>query len=332
MAYNSRGKHATFNSKVNFDTASTWGQRKMRPLNPETSSYEAGIESVDSSFPICATADGPHSWSDSLVTKPSASPSSGHQRSTFPQESVVLAQERQEDSMRLQNEDQSRRIQELESKLNQYMPVSVAHFDQAIADLRRTLKPADHRDELAALHKHIKELIKERDDDRAKAIELEKAMEDTIERRCQKMKKIYDISMDAKIAEGLAAGKKQLERMTEDRDSCENRAVNLLNKLTQAESNYDSLLQREDSFKDDLRAKINALQKTVRDMEETNKTRDTRALPSIRSSSRLADMAREQDVKYKRKIDQLTQERDSALAQVSSLSRRQDTPRKRPRR
>lgn len=292
---------------------------------PEIDKRGSDMASVNSSFPAFATTAAPGSRSDKSSRKACGSPLSIHQRSPFPQDSDVPAQEHPKDSMRLQNDDQSRRIQELESKMNQHIPVSIGHFDQAMTDLMRAVKTVDNRDELEALRRHISKLSNERDDARVKAIELEKAMEDTIERRCQKMKEIYDISMDATIAEGLAAGKRQFERMTEDRDSCENRAVNLRNKLSQAESNYDLLLQREDSLKDDLRAKINALQKIVRDMEEAIKARNTRASPPIRSSSRLAGMARGQDVKYKRKIDQLTQERDSALAQVSALSRRQDT-------
>lgn len=290
------------------------------------------MESVTSSLPAFATTAALRSEPDKLSRKHCELPHSIHQKSTFPHKPIVPAQEPQKDSMRLQIEDQSGKIQELESKLDRYMPVSKAHFDKAMADLKQTLKPVHNRDELTILHGRIHELTYERDGARAKADQLEEAMETTVEDRCYKMKEDYDASMDAKIAKSLGAASKELKEMRKDRDRCSERADSLLKKLSTVECNYNSLLQREERSKDDLRAEINALQKIVREMEEATKVRNARASPPTRSSSRLAGMAREQDVKHKRKIDQLTKERDSALAQVSALSHHQDTPRKRPRR
>lgn len=213
--------------------------------------------------------------------------------------------------------------------MNQYIPVSVAHFDQAMANLRQTIKSTvktvDDRDELAALHRQISELEKERDDARAGAIELEEVMED----RCQIMKEIHDAAMDDKIAQSLAAVNRELERMTDERDRWSKRADNLLEKLSQVESNYDSLLQREDALKQGLRVQVDTLQKTVRDQEQAIKVLETSTSPTTRSSAPLADLVRERDEKYKGKINQLTRERDEALSQLAVLSGQQDTSRKR---
>lgn len=305
-------KPAASNGMFDFDTASAQGQRELR-----TSSTP---ERTTSPFPTFATTSAPDFPSDKSSRKPRGLPHSIHHKSTLPQESVVPAQKQQKDSMRLHTENQCRRIHELETKMNQHIPVSVAHFDQAMADLMRVVKPADNRDELAALHHRISELTNERDDARAEATQLGEAMENTVEKRCHKMKEDFDASMDAKIAESLVARTSELEEMKKDRDRLSNIADNLLKKLDQVESNYDSLLQREESLKDDLRAKISALQKTVRDMEEAIKARDTHALPPIRSSTRLADLAKEQELRHKRTIEELTKERNAALSQISAQS------------
>lgn len=311
-----KGKTAVFYGKSDCDTSNALPQCEMRNSSlTETKKRKADAQPAGS-------------YSQAFPTD--------EPRSPFAPEPLGSAQEHHMDIIRLQKEDQSRRIQELEKTLNKYMPVSVSHFDQAMADLMQRIKPTsrpvDHQDELAVLLRKISKLTKERDDARAEATELEEATEATIEKQCQKMKEMHNASMDAKIAQSLAAVKKKLEHMTHERDRLSNRADNLLNKLTQVESDYDSLRQREDAVKEGLRAQVETLQKRIIHQEQTIKARDTRTSPVTRSSVRLADLVRERDEAYKRQINQLTKERDEALSQVAIISGQQDTSRKRPRR
>lgn len=253
--------------------------------------------------------------------------------------------------MRSQAEDQTRRVEELERKLAECTPVSVAHFDQAMAALIRDPKPADNRDEInvlhhritdlkkdlvdaeaevVALHHHVVESDKERADAQASAAELENFMEITIQKKIDEMKEALS-KEEANATLRLAAEKKKIHRLTEDRDRWSKRADNLLNKLAQVESNYDALQQRDENLKESLIAEVNALKKKVRTQEDTIREREAPLPPIVRTSTRLVDLARDEDRKNKRKIDQLTQERDEALAKVSSLSRQKDGSRKRPR-